>query len=196
MSFDLHNHIPTHVTRNLLCDLSDMPDNESSKVNSKLRNIFEKYFHIKVLYKQKKIICILSNRKDIVILKQVKDRGLAIKDWNIYTEKCMSLLWSNQFVYISDYSTKLLESKVQWTPQKINSQVSKQECKKLYPTRSFPGKFDGTAKIHRLSVNGSIKDLPIPIVWNLNIATYKLAKYLSKKLSSLRQSEDTAKKAK
>ena len=132
----------------------------------------------------------ISNRKDIVILTQDKGRGVVIMDWNNYTEKCMSLLASNQFKHIPNDPTKWLESKAQWTIRKVKSKLSEQEYKKLYPTGSCPGKFYGTTKIHELPVNGGINELPIrPIV--SNTATYNLAKYLSKLLSPLGQSRNT-----
>ena len=114
-----------------------------------------------------------------------------------YAEKCMSLLLSNQFIHIPNGSTKSLESKVQWALRKIKSKLSEQEYKKLYRTGSCPGKFYGTAKIHKLPVNRGINQLPIrPIVSNLNTATYNLAKYFSKLLSPLRQSRNKVKNTK
>ena len=66
----------------------------------------------------------------------------------------------------------------------------------MYPTGSCLGKFYGTGKVHKLLVNGGINKLPIrPTVSNLNIATYNLAKYLSK-LSLLRQPRNTVKNTK
>ena len=72
-----------------------MPENEISQVKTKQRNTCEKYCHVKVPYKQKKIISNLSNRKDVVILKQGKSRSVLIMDRSKYTDKCMSLLPSN-----------------------------------------------------------------------------------------------------
>ena len=173
LSYGLDYHIPTNSTRNniktelesffqnLLYDLSDMPENEISKVKTKLRNICEKYCHVKVPYKHKNIISNWSNRKDIVILKQDKGRGVVIMDQSNYTDKCMSLLRSNQFKHIPNDPTKSLESKIKWTIRKIKSKLSEQEYKKLYPTGSWPGKFYGTAKIHKLPVNGGMNELPI-----------------------------------
>ena len=77
-----------------------MPGNEISKMKTKICNTCEKSCHVKMPSKQKKIISNLSNRKDIVILKQDKGRGIVIKDQIKYIEKCMSLLSSNQFVNI------------------------------------------------------------------------------------------------
>ena len=92
-------------------------------------------------------------------------------DRSIYTDKCMSLLSSNQSIHISNDPTKSLKSNIQRTLRKIKSKLSEQEDKKLYPTRSCPGKFYGTTKIHKFPVNGGINELPIqPIVSILNTA--------------------------
>ena len=90
-------------------------------------------------------------------------------DQSNYTKKFLSLLSSNQIVHTENDPTKSLESKVQWTLQKIKSKLFEKEYKKLYPTGSCPGKCYGTAKIHKLSGNGGISNLAIrPIVSNLN----------------------------
>ena len=83
-----------------------MPGNEISKMKAKIRNTCDKYCHVKVPSKQKKIISNLSNRKDIVILKQDNGRGIVIMDQIKYIEKCMSLLSSNQFVNIGKQKKK------------------------------------------------------------------------------------------
>ena len=77
-------------------------------------------------------------------------------DRSNYTEKCMSLLSSNQFKHILNDPTESLESKVQRTTRKIESKLSEKEYRKLYATASCPGKFDGTAKICKLPGNGGI----------------------------------------
>ena len=65
---------------------------------------------------------------------------------------------------------------------------------KLYPTGSSPGKFHGTAKVHKLAINDAVEQLPLrPIVSNLNTATYPLARYLAKILSPLSRSQYTVK---
>ena len=79
---------------------------------------------------------------------------------------------------------------VQRSLRKLKSKLSSYEYKKLYPTGSCPGKFYGTAKLHKLPVNGKIDDLPIrPIVSNINTAIYQLVKHLSKALFPLRELE-------
>ena len=67
----------------------------------------------------------------------------------------------------------------------------------LYPTGTCPEKLYGTAKIHEIPVNENIDDLPIrPVVSNINTAMYNLAKYLTKLLAPLGESEYIIKSAK
>ena len=62
---------------------------------------------------------------------------------------------------------------------------------------SYPGKFYGTAKVHKLPENGNVDQLPIrPVVSNIGTATYQLAKYLAKLLPPLSQSQYTVKSIK
>ena len=68
LSYRLDQHIPRKINKNniqtefesffqnLLYDLSDMPENEISKVKAKFRNPCEKYCHVRVAYNQKKAI--------------------------------------------------------------------------------------------------------------------------------------------
>ena len=62
--------------------------------------------------KNRIIISNLSRKKDLVILKQDKERGVVIMNLNNYTEKCMSLVSCNQF-YVENDLPKSMESKVQ-----------------------------------------------------------------------------------
>ena len=62
----------------------------------------------------------------------------------------------------------------------------------LYPTGSSPGKSYGIAKVHKLSINSTVEELPLrPIILNLNTATYQIASYLAKILSPLSRSQYT-----
>ena len=102
-------------------------------------------------------------------------------------ERCMSFLTTKHFKQVDSNPTKTLKSKVQCSLRNLKSKVSPYEYKKLYPTGSLPGKFYGTAKLHKLPVNGKIDDLPIrPIVSNTKPATYQVAKHVSEVLSPLR----------
>ena len=121
---------------------------------------------------------------------------IGIIERNNHAEKYMSILSSNQNLHISNNPTKSMESKVQRTLRKIKLKLSGQVCKKLYPTGSYPDKFCRITKIHKLSVNGGMNNLPIrATVPNLNTATYNLEKYLST-LSTLQQSGNTVKNTK
>ena len=78
-----------------------------------------------------------------------------------YTEKCLIMLSTKQFLNVETDPTKPLEIKIQRILRKIKSKFSEQEYKRLYPTGSRPGKFYGTAKMHKLSLNGKLDDLPL-----------------------------------
>ena len=61
----------------------------------------------------------------------------------------------------------------------------------IYPTASRPGRFYGTAKLHKLQ-NGctDVNQLPVrPIISNIGTATYKTSKYLAKLLAPLTKSK-------
>ena len=76
----------------------------------------------------------------------------------------------------------------------MKRRLTVQEYCQLYPTGSDPGRFYGTAKLHKLPANDTIEELPIrPIVSNIGTASYCLAKYLVQNLSPLRQSSYTIK---
>ena len=127
-------------------------------------------------------------RRDVILLKQDKGRGVAVIDRSKYKEKCLEMLSTKQFTVVENESTTPLETKTQRTLGKLKSKITDQEYKHLYPTGSEPGKFYGTAKMHKLPVNGNLNDLPLrPIISNINTSTYNLAKFLSKLLSPLRQ---------
>ena len=50
-------------------------------------------------------------------------------------------------------------------------------------TGSSPGKFHGTVKLHKVSNNSTVEQLPLrPITSNIRTATYGLAKYLAQLL--------------
>ena len=88
--------------------------------------------------------------------------------------------------------TKTIETKVQRAVRKIKDHLSKCEYRTLYPSGSAPGKFYGTAKKHKIPVNGTVDDLPLrPVISNIGTASYHLAKYLAKTLSPLSKSEYT-----
>ena len=202
LAYGLDHHIATNINKNaiftefeqffqnLLRDISHIPENDLSRIKTKLRNTCEKYCNAEVPYKYRDIVSKLSKREDIVILKQDKGRAVVLMDGYKYTDKCFALLSTKQFTTLSNSPTKTLESKVQQTLQKIKSRFTEKEYEKLYSTWSCPGKFYGTTKVHKILLKGYIDDLPVrPIVSNMNTASYNLTKYLSKLLAPLRESE-------
>ena len=83
-----------------------------------------------------------------------------------YTNKCLELLQTNQFIKLNHDSTKLIKGKIQHLLRKFKNRLSSKEYYQLYPTGSlWTGNFYGTAKIHKLTPNERIDDLPLrPIV--------------------------------
>ena len=61
----------------------------------------------------------------------------------------------------------------------------------IYPTASRPGRFYGTAKLHKLQEGCTdVNQLPVrPIISNIGTATYKTSKYLAKLLAPLTKSK-------
>ena len=125
-------------------------------------------------------------------MKQDKGRGVVILDKNIYVDKCLSILDTNQFMKLDKNPTSSYESKIQRTLRKIKSKLSTEEYKKLYPTGSNAGRFYGTAKVHKSYRNDKVDKLPLrPIVSSISTASYQLAKCLAKLLPPLSKSEYT-----
>ena len=65
--------------------------------------------------------------------------------------------------------------------------------KKLYPTGSRPGLFYGKPKVHKLQQQQQqqrLKELMMrPVISNIGMATYEIAKYLNKSLTPLNKSD-------
>ena len=88
--------------------------------------------------------------------------------------------------------TSSFERKVQRMLRKIKQKLPRDVYAKFYPSGSSPGKFYGTAKLHKLSINDTVEELPLhPIISNLNTTMYQLASYLAKILSPLSCSQCT-----
>ena len=104
---------------------------------------------------------------------------------------------TKQFTVVENDPTKTLQQKIQRILRKLKSKITDQKYKHSYPTGSQPGKFYSTAKLHKLPVNGNLNYLPArPIVCNTDSSTCNLAKFLSKLLSPLRQSDHNVRSTK
>ena len=101
----------------------------------------------------------------MVILKQDKSRGVVIMSRSAYLEKCLTLLNTSQFNKLTKDPTQVTERKIQRVVRRMKLKLPSNIYAKIYPTGSAPGKFYGTAKIHELSPNDTINELPLrPIV--------------------------------
>ena len=130
-------------------------------------------------------------------MKQDKGGGVVIIDKSKYQEKCLMILEKDNFKTLDHEVTKKTKEKIQRILRKMKNRLSPQEYLCLCPSGCCPGKFYGTAKVHKISENDTVDELPIrPIVSNIGTATYDLAKYLAKLLSPLSQSNYTLKNTK
>ena len=146
---------------------------KETTIKTKLRSSCEGYYNKKTPYKYKRVISNLSKNSSIIVLKQDKRRGVG------------------EVTKLDQDPTCYIENKVQRTLRKIKSTMPQNVYSKLYPSRSCPGKFYGTAKMHKLLTN-DVNDLPLrPIISNIGTATYQTAKYLTKLFSPLGTSEYT-----
>ena len=118
-----------------------------------MRSTYEKYSRINVPYKYRKTVNDLLRNKDIVTMKQEKERVVAVMNRGKYFDKCLAILNTEQFVQVQKDPTSSLEKKVQCTLRKIKQKLPTDVYAKLYPTRSSPRKFYGTAKVHKLAIN-------------------------------------------
>ena len=209
LNYGLDQHIPCTVShnsintdfelfyKNILRDISHMPEQTLAHVKTKLRNTCEKYCKIKIPFKYKGVLKKKSNTNSIVISKQDKGRGVVIVNHSTYLEKCFTLLNTSQFNKLTKDPTHAREWKTQRVVRKIKLKLPSNIYSKIYPTGSAPAKFYGTAKIHKLSPNDTINELPLrSIVSNIGTATYHLSKYLAKLLSPLSESQYTVKNTK
>ena len=204
LSFGLDHHIPSKTDSNLIYTgfecyyqnivhkIENLSDDQKCQLKTKLRSACEKYNRVKVSFKYREIINKLSNNSNIILLRQDKGRGIVVIDRKKYTEKCMDMLNTKQFRKLDKHPTKTIEAKIERAARKIKNHLSTSECRALYPSGSAPGKFYGTAKKHKIPVNGTVDDLPLrPVISNTGTASHHPAKYLAKTLSPLSKSEYT-----
>ena len=173
-------------------DISHTPDENLTRLKTKLRSTCERYSKIHVPYKYKAIIDSLSKNQNICIMKQDKGRGVVLMDSSKYIEKCLDILQTEQFTKLSYGPTMSIKNKIQQEERKLKRGLTKQEYRQLYPRGSNLCRFCGTAKIHNLPPSGTIEELPIRAIAS-GTAIYRLAKYLAKNLFLLGQSIHTIK---
>ena len=117
LSHALEHHIPSKVTINsvntefesfyqsLLRDISTIPEERTARIKTQLRSKFEKYYKVKIPFRQRQAIEKLSNNKDLVVLKQDKEREVVILIRSKYIEKYLSIAKSSQFLQVDKDQT-------------------------------------------------------------------------------------------
>ena len=188
LSYGLNHHIPTkanrnavsteceHFFQNLLKDIPNIPESELSKIETKLRNSCEKYCNVKVPKHQRNVVNNRMKRNDIVIMKHdpLCERSSNYGQKQIYRESFdYTIDKTVSKTKIGPHKISRAKKSTQRVARKIKSKLTVQEYERLYPSASCPGKFYGTAKLHRTDSNGLVDDLPIrPIISNINTSTY------------------------
>ena len=168
-------------------------------LKSKIRRSCENYSNIPPVKKNNDVIANLVRNNNIVVIKQDKGRGVVLMDKSKYTEKCLQHLDTENFVKQPTDNTKTIENKVQRMLLKIKKKLDKNTYERLYPSGSNPGRFYGTAKVHKLEPQDrtNIEKLTIrPNISNNGTATYETARYLSRLLAPLGKSKYTVESTK
>ena len=179
--------------------LNHLEPNEMSELKTKLRRSCENYCNINEKTKLDDIIYKLSRNNNVAVLKQDKGRGVVLIDRPKYVEKCMTHLNTDNFEKLTTDKTKSFEELVQKTLFRIKKSIGEDTYSSIYPSGSNPGKFYGTAKVHKVDLKDSncLEELPIrPIISNIGTATHKIARYLSKLLAPLAKSQYTVENSK
>ncbi len=209
LSFGLDHHIESKMNPNkiktefeamyhhLEKKFQDLPSHEKDALKSKVRRTCENYINIPSKSQYEETIKNLTRNKNIVILRQDKGRGVVLMNKSKYIEKCMLQLETQNFAKLKEDPTQRTERKVQDILREIKNDIGEEAYKNIYPSGSNPGKFYGTAKIHKLSNEeemniNNVDRLPLrPIVSNIGTATYKTSKFLAKLLAPLGKSKYT-----
>ena len=104
LSYNLDGDIPVKLNENkiqiefesfdynIMQHTGHLRQNEQDKLKSKIRWTCENYYRIKISYQYKEIIKTFSNKKDIIILRQDKGRGVVVLNRTSYIEKCSNIL--------------------------------------------------------------------------------------------------------
>ena len=175
LSFVLDHHIPTQIQENtvktefeaffyhLNKQLQHLTADERDELKYKLRRSCENYYNTKNTNKVHGVIAKLSKNRNIVILKQDKGRGVVILDKTKYIEKCMEHLNTSNFENIKHDNTKAVEVSVQKALFKVKEAIGEEQYKQIYPSGSNPGKFYGTAKVHKVKPDETDKLNKLPV---------------------------------
>ena len=99
LSYGFDHHIPSETNKNkvytefenyfqgILRSITNLPVDKVTSLKTKLRTTCQTYNNVNIPYEYKDIIRQLSNKDNIIILRQDKGRGIVIMDRGKYTEK-------------------------------------------------------------------------------------------------------------
>ena len=191
-----HIRVASSGTLNERCEeivqkLKQLPTNGKDELKTKLRKTRENYYNIDNPRNTNRII---AKNNNVVVMKQDKGRGVVLMDKAKYVEKVTSLLDTDNFKEQLTDKTKSVEEAVQRILLKNKTAIGEETYTKIYPSGSNPGKFYGTAKMHKVKPEeqDKIGKLPLrPIISNIGTATHKTAQYLCNLLTPLSKSDFT-----
>ncbi len=180
-----------NVYQNILWNAKDIGEDKKLNIKTKFLSCFKNYGTIKTPYEYKETVKRLSKNQNICLLKQDKGRGIVIVDRSKYVEKCLDILQTDKFTELPTDPTAQFENRVQICLRKMKKRLGFATYNSIYPTASRPGRFYGTAKLHKLSQGcKDVSQLPVrPIISNIGTATYKTSKHLAKLLAPLTKSK-------
>ena len=72
-------------------------------------------------------------------------------DRNKYLEKCLGILNTDKFTELKEDPTAQFETRVQKCLRKMKKRFDPATYNAIYPTSSQPGRFYGTAKLHKVA---------------------------------------------
>ena len=84
--------------------------NEQEELKSKVRRKCENYIKIRIPYKYKTVIQVLSQNRNIVLLNLNKGQGIVKLDRTKYIKKCMNLINTGQSRELENDPTKQAET--------------------------------------------------------------------------------------
>ena len=107
-----NNVIKTEFTKfykSILSNISHIPNDQLAVLKQEYGTLTcPKFNRINVPYRYRQIIRNLSNNEKIKVLKQDTGRGVVIMDNSQYMKKCLNMLNNENFIKLTDDSTKLI----------------------------------------------------------------------------------------
>ena len=98
--------------QNSVKNIYAIPDDNLTRLKTKLRNACEQHRNIHIPYKYITVIDSLSRNQDICIMKQEKGRSAVVMDGSKYTEKCLNILQTAPFTKLRHDPTKSITNNI------------------------------------------------------------------------------------